>query len=410
MAISPQEAIHRRNLGALLRYVHLRGAASRAELTAGLGLNRSTIGALAARLAEAGLVREETPPSGGRAGRPSLMVRPDPTNFHAYALSVEVDRLRAARIGLGGEILDIRTAELAPGADCAAALDRLAALVDLLRPGTPAGGTAIGVGVALAGETRGADGTIRFRPAGAWTSETVSAALGLDRPCRVGNLADLAARAEHARGSARGLDDVVYLHGDAGISAGIITSGLAGTGRGIGGQVGHMVVNPAGRACRCGSRGCWETEIGEPAVGDRAGVLALVAAARAGEPAARDAVRRTGEWLGHGVANLVNILNPEAVVFGGTLREIYRAAAGHVRGRLLDMALPAFRERLRLSVPVLGDDAALVGAAELAFEQLLNDPLNTPPLNDPLNAPPLADPQNAPPLTGPLNAPRATTP
>lgn len=373
MAISPQEAIHRKNLGALLRYVHLRGATSRAELTAGLGLNRSTIGALATELADAGLVREEAPRSSGRAGRPSPVVHAVPT-FHAYALSVEVDRLRAARIGLGGEIHDIRTAELAPGDDMTATLDRLAGLARQLRPGTPAGGVTIGCGLALTGEMRDADGTVRFRPADAWTGETVSAALGLRRPCRIGNLADLAARAEHARGAARGLDDVVYLHGDAGISAGIIINGRPG----LGTQAGHMVVNPAGRICRCGSRGCWETEIGEPALRECGGALAVVAAARAGDPGARATVRRVGEWLGYGVANLVNILNPEAVVFGGTLRELYRAAAGHVRGRLLDMTLPAFRERLRLGVPVLGDDAALVGAAELAFEELLNDPLNVP--------------------------------
>jgi predicted NBD/HSP70 family sugar kinase len=116
------------------------------------------------------------------------------------------------------------------------------------------------------------------------------------------------------------------------------------------------VVNPRGHSCRCGSRGCWETEIGEPAL-RRAALPSVI------------------EWLGHGVANLVNILNPEAVIFGGTLREVYRVGADEIRDRLLDTTLPAFREHLRLSVPVLGDDAPLVGAAELVFERLLDDPL-----------------------------------
>src|SRR4029453_14381588 len=103
-----QEEVRRHNLGTLLRYVHVHGATSRAELTNRLGLNRSTIGALTAELATAGLVSEQTPSETGRAGRPSLVVRPESSKVYAYAISIEVDRLRAARVGLGGRILDRR--------------------------------------------------------------------------------------------------------------------------------------------------------------------------------------------------------------------------------------------------------------------------------------------------------------
>jgi len=112
-----QEEIRRQNLGALLRHVHLRGATSRAQLTAELGLNRSTIGALTADLAAAGLVREETPRETGRAGRPSLVVRPQSDRVYAYALSIEVDRLRAARVGLGGQVLDQSLPDAVPISD-----------------------------------------------------------------------------------------------------------------------------------------------------------------------------------------------------------------------------------------------------------------------------------------------------
>ena len=75
------------------------------------------------------------------------------------------------------------------------------------------------------------------------------------------------------------------------------------------------------------------------------------------------------------MANLVNIFNPEMVIFGGTLRDVYLASAAQVRSRLNRNALAASREHVRLRTPQLGDDAALLGAAELAFEQLLADPL-----------------------------------
>ena len=107
-AAPTQEEVRRHNLGALLRYVHVRGPTSRAELTASLGLNRSTIGALTADLAAAGLVREETPRGLGRAGRPSLVVQPESERVYVYAFTVEVDRVTAARVGLGGVVLDRR--------------------------------------------------------------------------------------------------------------------------------------------------------------------------------------------------------------------------------------------------------------------------------------------------------------
>ena len=103
-----QEDVRRQNLGALLRLVHVGGAASRAELTTKLGLNRSTIGALTSDLVSAGLVREELPSDRGRAGRPSLVVRPESQRVYAYAFMISVDRLVAARIGLGGVLLDRR--------------------------------------------------------------------------------------------------------------------------------------------------------------------------------------------------------------------------------------------------------------------------------------------------------------
>ncbi|MCW6011280.1 ROK family protein, partial [Micromonospora sp. CPCC 205371] len=211
--------------------------------------------------------------------------------------------------------------------------------------------------------------------------------LGVERRAVAGNAADVAALAEHARGTAVGCDNVIYLHRDAGVDAGIIVGGRRLTGHaGQGGQVGHMVVQPNGRPCSCGSRGCWETEIGEYALlaaagrdtsTRSAGVLTVVDAASRGDASAQAAVRQVGDWLGFGVANLVNVFNPEMVIFGGTLRELYLAAAAQVRSRLNSMALPAARERVRLRTPQLGEDAALIGAAELAFEQLLADPLST---------------------------------
>ncbi|MFG3705353.1 ROK family protein [Micromonospora sp. NPDC047670] len=385
-----QDEIRRQNLGALLRYVHVHGATTRAELTTTLGLNRSTIGALTADLAGAGLVTEGTPKETGRAGRPSLVVRPESERVHAYAYSIEVDRLRAARIGLGGAVLDRRELARPRGLTAAEAAPLLAGAVKEMRQAVPADAVCVGAGVAVCGMVRRDDGLVRLGPTTGWVDEPIGAALGAELGCEVpvtvGNVADVAAFAEHARGAAAGCDNVIYLYGDVGVGAGIIAGGRRLTGHGgYSGEVGHMVVVRDGAPCECGSQGCWETQIGEHALLRAAGrsdargrdaLLALFDAADRGDARAQTAVRQAGDWLGFGVANLVNIFNPEMVIFGGTMRDLYLAAAAQVRSRLNSIALPACLEHVRLRTPKLGDDAALIGAAELAFERLLADPLD----------------------------------
>jgi predicted NBD/HSP70 family sugar kinase len=246
-------------------------------------------------------------------------------------------------------------------------------------------GLLVGGAVAVTDTTRDRDGNIRIGGA----DETLNVALDAEfvaGPGVVsGDMADLGALAEHVRGVATGINDLLYLHGDAGVSAGIIIGGRLMVGhRGHSGKVGHMVVNPDGLPCGCGSRGCWETEIGEAALLRHAGrqpggpeaVAEVLRAAAGGDPTALTAVDQVADWLGFGVANLVNVVNPDAVVFGGSLRDIYTIGADTVRRRLDTMALPASREHVRLLASALGRDAALIGAAELAFDKLLTDPLN----------------------------------
>ncbi|WKU02425.1 ROK family protein [Micromonospora sp. HUAS LYJ1] len=391
MRVGPsQDEIRRQNLGALLRHVHVHGATSRAELTTALGLNRSTIGALTADLAGAGLVSEGTPKETGRAGRPSLVVRPESARVYAYAYSIEVDRLRAARVGLGGEVLDRRDLDRPRDLDAGETVPMLAGALKQMQERVPPGSICVGAGVAVCGMVRKADGLVRLGPTTGWVDEPIGAALavelGVELPVTVGNVADVAAFAEHARGVAAGCDNVIYLYGDVGVGAGIIAGGRRLTGHGgYGGEVGHMVVVRDGTPCECGSRGCWETQIGEYGLLRAAGrsdargrdaLLAVFDAADRGDARAQTAVRHAGDWLGFGVANLVNIFNPEMVIFGGTMRDLYLAAAAQVRSRLNETGLPACLEHVRLRTPKLGDDAALIGAAELAFERLLADPLD----------------------------------
>jgi predicted NBD/HSP70 family sugar kinase len=375
--------------GTLLRLVHLQGPLSRAALAARMGVNRSTILALTAELTDAGLVAEEHPTGSTGAGRPSLVVRPLTDSVFVLAFDVAVDRLVAARVGLGGRILDRREAprpragvDLETVVDVLARFGRELAVTDA---------TFAGAGASYCGLIRPGDGTVRYGPGMDWVDQAFGAelerALGLGRPVAVGNEAHLGARAEYERGAGIGSPNLIYLHGDVGVGGGILVGGeLLGGDGGYGCEVGHMLVNPyAGRPCLCGSRGCLEAEAGERALLAAAGhqgksgreaVREVLIDAAAGEPMARKALAEVGDWLGIGVVSLINLFNPGVVIFGGTLREIYAAAAGPIAARIARHVLPVSRDRTRLRVSALADDATLLGAAELAFADLLNDPLN----------------------------------
>lgn len=393
MAVSPerptavsQDAVRRHNLASLLRIVHVQGAMSRSDLAARTGLNRSTVKALTEDLVAAGLVRESVPVGRSGVGRPSLTVEPSSVDVYVLALDIGVEHLTAVHVGLGGVVLDRCEFRQTPGDyGVGPTLDRLQRMVKQLQRGLPSGAVCVGIGVGVCGVVSADDGVVRFAPNLGWVDvplrERLHSKLRLHLPIELGNDGDLGAMAEHLRGAAVGYDDVIYISGEVGVGGGVILSGrpMRGTG-GYGGEVGHMSIDPRGRTCRCGRRGCWETEIGDEAVllatGAPAGATLddVLAAYADGERWPQAGMRRVGRALGVGVTNLVNVFNPQLVLFGGVSRQLFTATEGLVR-EALQRALAAPGEQVQLAVAGLGDDAIALGAAELAFAPLLADPL-----------------------------------
>ncbi|HEY8481185.1 MAG TPA: ROK family transcriptional regulator [Spirillospora sp.] len=384
----------RQNLGVLLREVHRDGAVSRAELAGRMGVNRSTILTLIAKLSATGLVREEASATTGRAGRPSLVVRPETGHVYVLAFDVAVDRLVAARVGLGGAVLGRREAPRRRGGDdLDEVVSVLARFADELVADAPPDARCVGIGASYCGLVKAGDGKVRLEPTNGWTDLDFGPALGrrlgLGLPVSVGNEAHLGALAEYERGAGVGCRNLVYLHGDVGVGGGIIVGGkLLDGDEGYAAELGHMIVNPYdGRPCNCGSHGCLEAEVGESALLEaagrvdgplgREGVRGVVRAAEDGDADARRALDQVGDWLGIGVTNLINLFNPGVVVFGGMLSEIYRGAAPRVNARVRSSVLSVSRERVALRTAGLGYDSTLVGAAELGFAALLADPLAT---------------------------------
>lgn len=381
-----QESVRRHNLRTLLRHVHGAGQLSRAELTQLMGLNRSTIAALVGELEALGVAERATPAGGARqsAGRPSAGVGLAADGPFVIAVDLGVERAVVARTGLGGRILQRAQAPVQSDGEAWQVGASVAALIRQVVEDAPASAPLVGIGISVPGLVRRSDGLIRLAPNLEWHDVSfggiVLAALGLDIPVQLANDADLGALAEHIRGAGVGVDDLIYISGNVGVGAGVITGGvrLEGAG-GYAGEVGHLPFNPAGRDCHCGNRGCWETEVGAHAIaeaidcpGDRVAQLDDVLDGFAMPPAE---LRATGTALGYGLASIVNAFNPRLVVLGGFLRSLYPLVRAEVEAGLKERALPAPLESVMLAVPGLGSDSALLGAAEIAFEPLFVDPV-----------------------------------
>lgn len=378
--------MRRANLSTIVRALHVEGPLSRSELGARTGLTRSGIRVLIGELAHAGLVDEGSGSSLGSPGRPSVLVRLRADRAVVLAMEIAVDSMAAAVVGLGGIVLRSKRVDRSRArVTVDETVGDLARLVQDLGVSDVAGRA-----VAFAGIVRRGDDIVAVAPNLGWhevpLGRLLADALGTPDRVLVANEADLGALAEHRRGAGISVDDLLFIQGEVGVGGGVIVDGRPMTGaNGYGGEIGHFPVNPSGSACGCGSVGCWETEVGESALlalagqpidGGRVAVDAVLRRAMAGDKAALAALDHVGNWLGRGIAGLVNIFNPRLVVVGGIFHRIYPFIESPIAAEVGRLALRPAAASVSIVRSALGVNAPLFGAAELAFEALLDDPMS----------------------------------
>lgn len=376
------DALRRSNLATVLGLVHRDGALSRSDLTRLTGLNRSTVGDLVAELAALDLVEVDETPGGGRAGRPSPVVRVS-GSVAAVAVNPEVDAVIVGLVGLGGRVLKRVRIETASARSAAETVTLASAGIAGMLAGE-SGIRIAGIGVAVPGQVRLSDGMVREATHFGWVDEPLAGMLSAATGYRVwaANAAVLGLRAESAFGAGRGVDDLVYMIGGAsGIGGGAIGGGRLLTGAaGYAGEFGHTFVRSDGRHCSCGSRGCLEAEVTQAELLASVGLASAEAASLADrlvateDPAALAVIERGYALLSIAARNAVNVFNPSVLVLGGFLAALYRGARAHGAADLLDDVVHSAREGVTVAEAELGTDQLLIGAAELVLADLIADP------------------------------------
>lgn len=210
-------------------------------------------------------------------------------------------------------------------------------------------------------------------------------------PAFIENDASAAALGEFRFGAGRGTRHLLHATLGTGIGGGIVVDGKLYRGaKGLAGEIGHIILDPAGPRCNCGSRGCLEAMVSGVAFAERAKKILeqdkspklreiaageeptaehLSRAAEEGDQLCEAEIRHGGHLLGLGLGSLVNVLNPDAVTLSGGLLAMGEMLLGPMKEGMYSLAYgPAAGTLVRLST--VGEDAGLLGAAAVAFERL----------------------------------------
>ncbi|KQM39697.1 MULTISPECIES: ROK family protein [Microbacterium] len=377
------DLIRQQNLSSVLSLLHSRGALSRAQLGATTGLNRSTVTGLVMELTELGLVREA--PSGertGKVGRPTLDLEPED---HVAALSVRAEphAVTVALVGLGGVVHARLRHDTATAPSPKRFVQIVASSVEAMRADIDRHYRVVGAGLAVPGLVN-ANGSVLVSPTLGWKRDPVAARLSdeLGMPVAAGNDASIGALAESRFGVGVGVGNLLYLGGAMhSIGGGLIIDGtlLRGT-SGYAGELGHTVVDPRGRPCVCGRRGCLEAEVSldliEPLLGrrklDEDELDVELGVAR--NPRVMTEVTRQVEMLSLALTNFVNAFAPETVVLSGYLGALLSVSRERLADAVRVHPLGAEGRTIRLERAHLRSRLMLVGPAELAFADLLANP------------------------------------
>lgn len=207
----------------------------------------------------------------------------------------------------------------------------------------------------------------------------LEAALAL--PVFIENDANAAALGEQWRGAGRGKNSMIFLTLGTGVGGGIVLNGRIWPGAdGMAGEIGHMTIIPDGRRCGCGNTGCLEMYASSRGIvmaylerSSRHRMITseeIYQAAREGDVLAGDVMKDMGRLLGIGIANLVNIFNPELIVIGGGVKDAWHLFIEATREEIKKRAFEYPAERTQIVPSMLGDDAGMIGAAALAFQKL----------------------------------------
>jgi glucokinase-like ROK family protein len=398
-----QALMREMNLSVILHHLREHAPISRAALAEMTGLNKTTVSSLVSELIEHQFVRELGLTLAG-SGRPATLLELNPAAGYIVSAEIGVDFISAICTNFAVEVIWRHKESTRRAMGRAAMIDRT---LTLLRHAVEAGRAArcnilLGLAVGVPGLVDQTSGNLLFAPNIGWKDVPLKTILrtAFNTPVFVNNEANMAALGEVYFGAAQGHDEVLYISAGAGLGGGIVRGGqLCDGATGFAGEFGHMTMDPDGEPCNCGNRGCWETQVSQWAafrairraisqgqaslLSDMAGgdldrltIPMAVEAARAGDALALETFEMVGRYLGIGIASLMNALNPDLVVLGGSLSLAGEFLLPAVHQELERRALRWNRSAAQVVLARHGFDACVMGGVATVYQAVLARPSN----------------------------------
>ncbi|WP_258881570.1 ROK family protein [Paenibacillus sp. sptzw28] len=349
---------------------------SRAQISEFTGLNKATVSSLVQDLIDSHLVIE-IGPGESSGGRKPVMLLFNRSSGYAIGIDLGVNYIRGVLTDLEGTVVTSRELTL----KAQAAQDVLPILTECIEtliaamPDSPYGLVGIGIGVPGIVNDRG---DVLFAPNLGWTQVPLESMIEerFSVPVTIDNEANAGAQGEQKYGAGRGIPHQIYVSVGIGIGTGIILGKELYKGAsGFSGELGHLSIEMNGKPCRCGNLGCWELYASENALLEAAAPLgfadleSLLAAAEAGDQRIIALFRQIGECLGAGIANIVNVFNPDVVIIGNRMSRAEAWIGAAVREAVDRRTLSYHRERLRILFAELSEQSAVRGAAYYAISR-----------------------------------------
>jgi predicted NBD/HSP70 family sugar kinase len=396
------DLVRRLNTSLLLNILRTHSPQSRADLAKITGLGRTTVSSLVDELLGRGLIHEMgLQPSGG--GRPGTELGLNPNGGCAIGIEINTNFILVVLTDFVAQVrwhkrIDVDSNEPGRFIFVAESLIKEAldynARTERLNP--------LGIGVGVLGLVQAVTGELKLAPNLHWHNLPLQSMwqsrYGI--PVFVENQATAAALGEYYFGAAKDYSDTIFIDASAlGIGAGIVLGGKLFKGsQGFAGEAGHMVIDPAGPQCACGNHGCWEAVLNSAAIvsqlcahlerGEQSIIFDLVQgkadnisletvqqAADMNDPAAQAALIEASRWMGFGLANLVNIFNPQLIILGGVLSQTIAPYLEIVKQSVWERALAPSVDGVEIKLSTLGTNACVMGTIAVVLDEILREPV-----------------------------------
>ncbi|MET8363940.1 ROK family transcriptional regulator [Micromonospora sp. NPDC049580] len=392
LARATNRSVRLRNRSALLTKLFLDAPLTRQDLVRSTGLSQPAVSNVVADLIDEGIVAEAGAAESD-GGRPSMLLRVAPRYAFVIGVDVGETRVRVELFDFAMTLLasieyPLDPARTEPDVVAGHVLAGIEVVTGKARVATA---DVLGVGIGVSGVVeQGVQAVVHAQALG-WDRVPLERliAAGTDLPLHIDNGAKTLGQAEMWFGAGRGARHAVFALVGSGVGAAVVTNGATYRGASSSaGEWGHTTLVYGGRACRCGARGCLEAYVGAEAIIDRyrearrgravpgedeeSQLAALVTAAES-SATARRVLDDTAGYLGAGVANLINLFNPERVVLGGWAAMALGDLLPAVREAAGRQALRQPYEQASIELCRLGVDAVALGAATLPIARFLTD-------------------------------------